>query len=125
MNTNTNAALLLGRVLASIIFVLGGYNKLMAAAATQAGFAHIGVPMPHVAYPVSVAIELGGGKPFFDYSVPQAVIKLKQGFGRLIRTATDTGTVVLFDPRVLTKAYGAQFLAALPRCKRVVDGAAA
>ena len=70
------------------------------------------------------AIELGGGKPFFDYSVPQAVIKLKQGFGRLIRTATDTGTVVLFDPRVLTKQYGAQFLAALPACKRVVDGVA-
>ena len=71
------------------------------------------------------AIELGGGKPFFDYSVPQAVIKLKQGFGRLIRTATDTGTVVLFDPRVLTKQYGAQFLAALPGCRRVVDGVVA
>ncbi|MBV9748962.1 MAG: DoxX family protein [Acetobacteraceae bacterium] len=61
MNTNANAALLLGRVLASAIFILGGYGKLMAAAATQAGFANIGVPMPHVAYPVSVAIELGGG----------------------------------------------------------------
>ena len=42
--------------------------------------------------------------------VPQAVIKLKQGFGRLIRTATDTGMVVLFDPRVLTKPYGKLFL---------------
>ena len=68
------------------------------------------------------AIEAAGGKPFFDYQIPQACIKLKQGFGRLIRTATDRGIVVLFDPRVLTKQYGAQFLAALPDCKRFIDG---
>ena len=68
------------------------------------------------------AIEAAGGKPFFDYQIPQACIKLKQGFGRLIRTATDRGIVVLFDPRVLTKGYGAQFLAALPDCKRFIDG---
>ncbi len=68
------------------------------------------------------AIEAAGGKPFFDYQIPQACIKLKQGFGRLIRTATDKGIVVLFDPRVLTKGYGAQFLAALPDCKRFIDG---
>jgi ATP-dependent DNA helicase DinG len=68
------------------------------------------------------AIEAAGGKPFFDYQVPQAVIKLKQGFGRLIRTKTDRGMVVLFDPRVLTKAYGRAFLAALPECRRFVDG---
>ena len=68
------------------------------------------------------AIEADGGKPFFDYQVPQAAIKLKQGFGRLIRTATDTGIVVLFDPRVLTKGYGQTFLDALPDCKRFVDG---
>ena len=58
-----------------------------------------------------------------DYQVPQAVIKLKQGFGRLIRTATDTGMVVILDPRVLTKGYGRMFLAALPECRRFVDGA--
>ena len=52
------------------------------------------------------AIEAAGGKPFFDYQVPQAVIKLKQGFGRLIRSRTDTGMVVILDPRVLTKGYG-------------------
>ena len=68
------------------------------------------------------AIEAAGGNPFFDYQVPQAVIKLKQGFGRLIRTQTDRGMVVLFDPRVLTKAYGRAFLAALPECRRFVDG---
>jgi ATP-dependent DNA helicase DinG len=68
------------------------------------------------------AIRADGGNPFFDYQVPQAVIKLKQGFGRLIRTRTDRGMVVLFDPRVLTKAYGRAFLDALPACKRFVDG---
>jgi ATP-dependent DNA helicase DinG len=68
------------------------------------------------------AIQADGGNPFMDYQVPQAVIKLKQGFGRLIRTATDTGIVVLFDPRVLTKPYGRVFLDALPDAKRFIDG---
>jgi ATP-dependent DNA helicase DinG len=68
------------------------------------------------------AIEAAGGAPFFDYMVPQAVIKLKQGFGRLIRTRRDTGLVVILDPRVLTKRYGRIFLDALPPCQRFVDG---
>jgi ATP-dependent DNA helicase DinG len=68
------------------------------------------------------AIEAAGGQPFLDYQVPQAVIKLKQGFGRLVRTCTDTGLVVILDPRVLTKGYGKSFLAALPECRRFVDG---
>jgi ATP-dependent DNA helicase DinG len=68
------------------------------------------------------AIQEAGGEPFFDYQVPQAVIKLKQGFGRLIRTRSDTGLVVILDPRVLTKGYGRSFLAALPDCRRFVDG---
>lgn len=68
------------------------------------------------------AIQAAGGQPFFDYQVPQAVIKLKQGFGRLIRTKTDRGLVVIFDPRVLTKGYGRTFLQALPACRRFVDG---
>src|SRR5207245_232255 len=67
------------------------------------------------------AIEAAGGQPFMDYQVPQAVIRLKQGFGRLIRSATDTGMVVILDPRVLTKGYGRVFLAALPECRRFVD----
>jgi ATP-dependent DNA helicase DinG len=70
------------------------------------------------------AIEEAGGAPFFDYQVPQAAIKLKQGFGRLIRTRRDTGLVVILDPRVLTKRYGKAFLNALPHCKRFVDGVA-
>ncbi|MFO0805944.1 MAG: helicase C-terminal domain-containing protein [Gemmataceae bacterium] len=67
-------------------------------------------------------IAADGGNPFVEYQVPQAAIKLKQGFGRLIRTATDHGIVVLFDPRVLTKQYGQTFLDALPDCKRFIDG---
>jgi ATP-dependent DNA helicase DinG len=70
------------------------------------------------------AIEQQGGVPFMDYQLPQAVLKLKQGFGRLIRTRTDTGMVVILDPRVLTKGYGRAFLDALPECRRFVDGVA-
>jgi ATP-dependent DNA helicase DinG len=68
------------------------------------------------------AIQAAGGQPFFDYQVPQAVIKLKQGFGRLIRTRQDRGIVGILDPRVLTKGYGRAFLEALPECRRFVDG---
>jgi ATP-dependent DNA helicase DinG len=68
------------------------------------------------------AIAARGGVPFLDYQVPLAVIKLKQGFGRLIRSRTDTGMVVILDPRVLTKGYGRAFLEALPECRRFVDG---
>jgi ATP-dependent DNA helicase DinG len=68
------------------------------------------------------AIQERGGQPFVEYQVPQAVIKLKQGFGRLIRTRTDTGLVVILDPRVLTKGYGRAFLDALPECRRFIDG---
>ena len=53
--------------------------------------------------------------------MPQAVIKLKQGFGRLIRTKTDRGIVVILDPRVLTKPYGRTFLNSLPQCPRIVE----
>jgi len=69
------------------------------------------------------AIQAAGGNPFNEYQVPQAVIKLKQGFGRLIRSRTDTGLVVILDPRVLTKGYGRTFLQALPECRVFVDGA--
>lgn len=68
------------------------------------------------------AIEELGGNPFVEYTVPQAAIKLKQGFGRLIRTSTDRGMVVIFDPRVLTKHYGRTFLNALPKCRTLIDG---
>ena len=66
------------------------------------------------------AIKARGGNPFMEYQVPEAIIKLKQGFGRLIRRKTDTGQVVILDPRVRTKRYGKLFLDSLPEC-RVVD----
>jgi ATP-dependent DNA helicase DinG len=66
-------------------------------------------------------IRSRGGSPFMDYQVPEAVIKLKQGFGRLIRTKTDRGIVVILDPRVLTKPYGRTFLNSLPECPRIVE----
>ena len=67
------------------------------------------------------AIRRRGGNPFMEYQVPEAIIKFKQGFGRLIRSKTDTGIVAILDPRVLSKPYGKQFLAALPDCPRVVE----
>jgi ATP-dependent DNA helicase DinG len=68
------------------------------------------------------AVAAAGGNPFFDLHLPQAVIKLKQGFGRLIRTQTDRGMVVILDSRVVTKGYGRAFLNALPECRRFIDG---
>lgn len=62
------------------------------------------------------AIEAAGGDPFSEYSLPEAVLKLRQGVGRLIRTKQDSGIVVILDPRILTKAYGQTFLKALPKC---------
>jgi ATP-dependent DNA helicase DinG len=60
------------------------------------------------------AIEAAGGNPFMDYSVPEAILKLRQGVGRLIRTAKDRGLVCILDNRILTKRYGKSFLNALP-----------
>jgi ATP-dependent DNA helicase DinG len=54
------------------------------------------------------------------YLVPHAALKLKQGFGRLIRTTTDLGVVVLMDSRVVTRRYGALLLASLPPAERVI-----
>ena len=67
------------------------------------------------------AIRAAGGNPFMEYQVPEAALKLKQGFGRLVRTATDRGRVVILDPRVLTKPYGRVFLDSLPPAKVVID----
>ncbi|MGE0375649.1 MAG: ATP-dependent DNA helicase [Planctomycetaceae bacterium] len=66
-------------------------------------------------------IKENGGNPFMEYQVPEAVIKLRQGFGRLIRSKTDTGQVVILDPRICTKHYGRIFLASLPDCEIVRD----
>ncbi|MDB5323130.1 MAG: dinG [Phycisphaerales bacterium] len=68
------------------------------------------------------AIKRAGGNPFMDYSVPEAIIKLKQGVGRLIRSKTDKGIIVLLDSRVKTKRYGKLFLESLPDCRLVEVG---
>ena len=60
------------------------------------------------------SVREAGGNPFFDYQIPQAVIALKQGFGRLIRSSKDRGTLVLLDNRVLKQRYGEVFLESLP-----------
>ena len=67
------------------------------------------------------AIRARGGNPFTEYQLPEAVIKLKQGFGRLIRHKTDRGQVVILDPRTRTRRYGDLFLKSLPECKLVID----
>ena len=68
-------------------------------------------------------IKQRGGNPFRDYSMPEAILKFKQGFGRLIRTKTDRGRVVVLDSRLVTKPYGRKFLAALPPLPRRALGA--
>ena len=62
------------------------------------------------------AIEARGGNSFSEFSLPEAILKFRQGVGRLIRTKTDTGIVVILDNRILTKKYGQAFLDALPAC---------
>jgi DNA polymerase-3 subunit epsilon/ATP-dependent DNA helicase DinG len=54
--------------------------------------------------------------PFGEYQVPEAILKFRQGFGRLIRSASDRGVVAILDRRVLTKQYGRLFLGSLPQC---------
>ena len=68
------------------------------------------------------AIRAAGGNPFNDYQLPEAVLKFKQGFGRLIRSKEDTGMVVVLDSRILRKPYGRIFLRALPECRVIVPG---
>ena len=65
-------------------------------------------------------IKEQGGSPFNDYQLPSAIIKFKQGFGRLIRSKTDSGIVVVLDSRIVNKTYGKKFLAAIPKCEVVV-----
>jgi ATP-dependent DNA helicase DinG len=69
------------------------------------------------------AIKAAGGNAFAEYQLPEAVIKLKQGFGRLIRTREDRGRVVILDPRMITKPYGRIFRASLPQARLVIEQA--
>ena len=61
-------------------------------------------------------VEQRGGRPFFELSVPEAVLKFRQGIGRLIRTKDDKGIIVILDSRIVTKNYGRQFLESIPKC---------
>jgi ATP-dependent DNA helicase DinG len=67
------------------------------------------------------ALRRGGGNPFHDFQLPQAVIALKQGAGRLIRDARDRGVLVVCDPRLLSRSYGHAFLNSLPPMARTRD----
>jgi len=66
-------------------------------------------------------IDDNGGKSFFDYSVPQAIITLKQGIGRLIRSKTDRGVIAILDSRLRTKSYARDFLNSLPKARITSD----
>jgi len=65
-------------------------------------------------------LEKRGITPFAHYTLPQAVIKLRQGFGRLVRSKLDTGIVAVLDDRILKKSYGKTFLGSLPDCQRFI-----
>jgi len=77
------------------------------------------VPSEPVTAAQCEAIEARGGNAFAEYMLPHAALRLKQGFGRLIRTASDRGVIVIADPRVLSKGYGASLLDALPPARRL------
>ncbi|PYK79054.1 MAG: ATP-dependent helicase [Verrucomicrobia bacterium] len=62
------------------------------------------------------SIEAEGGDAFTEYSLPEAILKLRQGVGRLIRTRSDHGIIVILDNRIVTKPYGRAFMSALPKC---------
>ncbi|MEI7641314.1 MAG: ATP-dependent DNA helicase [bacterium] len=76
------------------------------------------LPFEMPEHPIQKAIQAftteAGGNHFMEYSLPRAIFMLKQGFGRLIRSKEDTGAVLILDKRILTKAYGRDFLKALP-----------
>jgi len=68
------------------------------------------------------AVRAAGGDAFMDYQLPEAVLRFKQGFGRLIRTKDDEGMVVVLDSRILRRRYGQMFLRALPPCRVIIPG---
>ncbi|NUN49706.1 MAG: hypothetical protein HUU15_12840, partial [Candidatus Brocadiae bacterium] len=85
------------------------------------------LPFPNPGDPLSEArrerVEARGGNAFRELDLPEAILKFRQGFGRLIRTRTDRGIVVVLDSRILSKSYGKRFLASVPACPvEIEDG---
>ena len=66
------------------------------------------------------ALERRGGNAFMEFFLPEAVMRLKQGFGRLMRRSSDRGTVIILDPRIVRKSYGPLFLESLPQTRRSI-----
>ncbi|MFB6261242.1 MAG: ATP-dependent DNA helicase, partial [Thiohalorhabdaceae bacterium] len=83
------------------------------------------LPFPNPADPLTEAtaehLEQQGMNPFYEFFLPEAILRLKQGFGRLIRNRDDVGEVSILDSRIVNKNYGQQFLNALPDCKIIYD----
>lgn len=82
------------------------------------------VPSEPIIQARTEAISAKGGDPFMDYSLPNAIVKFKQGFGRLIRNKKDRGCVICLDSRILSKGYGKQFLNSLPPCEQIFTDSA-
>ncbi len=83
------------------------------------------VPTEPITEARSEFIEKNGGRPFIDYTVPSAIVKFKQGFGRLIRNSSDRGCIVCLDPRIVKKPYGKLFIKSLPECQHAMDAGSA
>ncbi|MBI5631631.1 MAG: ATP-dependent DNA helicase [Elusimicrobia bacterium] len=83
------------------------------------------LPFPNFASPMEEARRAWHeslGRSYFDsHSLPRAVMKFRQGFGRLIRSSTDRGAVVVLDPRIVRRSYGEAFLGAIPRCRKLAS----
>jgi len=82
------------------------------------------VPSEPVLKARMASIEARGGNPFGELSLPDAVMRMRQGFGRLMRRHDDSGVVLILDPRIVTKKYGSVFLESLPPARRVIAPAA-
>ena len=79
------------------------------------------VPTEPVLLARTEAVEARGGNPFYELSLPDAVMKLKQGFGRLMRRQSDRGVVLITDNRLISKSYGRTFIQSLPPARLAVE----
>lgn len=66
-------------------------------------------------------IQKRGGDAFLEYNLPEAILRFKQGFGRLVRSKRDTGIIAILDSRIINKSYGRQFLNAIPKCEIILE----